>query len=357
MKIKWLEVNNFRNITEARIEFETEGITAIVGENAQGKTNLLEAICYCANARSFRVSDKESVIAKGADQAVLRAEFLESERSFLVETTLSVERRTRVILNKKPFLRIGTLPSYLPLISFIPEDLGIVKDGPTLRREYLDQGLRLASPTLGGLIDDLDRVLRQRNVLLRQAQGHLNREIEDSLGVWDDKFTELGSELVRRRIWLVTLLLPYVEEAVSVVTGGRYKVEMQYQPSWSGDLKESMRLSRDEDIKKAVTNVGPHRDDVAISVNGLSVRTGASQGEQRLIACALKIALVKFLTAHRRTNPIFILDDVLSELDAQRSSLLLKAIPNGQSFLSSTQLPNSEGVFSGLLQVKDGRVF
>jgi DNA replication and repair protein RecF len=334
VRVDRLWLTDFRNYTAAEFE-PAAGLTVVVGSNGEGKTNLLEAIAYLATLASFRGAPGEALIRSGAGVAVVRAEGERDARQVLLEAELRVSGRDRVQVNRQPLKRSRDLLGALRVTVFAPDDLVVVKGGPGERRRFLDDVLVALHPKWDALQRDVDRVIKQRNTLLRQAGGRLTPEFAATLDVWDTKLGELGEQLASVRERTINALEPEVGKAYDQVAHAAADVAVTYQRSWQGSLANAVAASRDDDVRRGVTLVGPHRDDVALSIGGLPGRTHASQGEQRSLALALKLAGHRLVTDAVGEAPILLLDDVFSELDPDRSEALLHHLPAGQALLTT----------------------
>jgi DNA replication and repair protein RecF len=332
----WLR--DFRNYDELEVGF-APGFTALVGPNGVGKTNLLEALTLLSTTRSFRGATPEAMIRVGAPSAVVRAEGRRDGRDVLIELELVQQGRTRVQVNRQRLRRTRDLLGALRTTVFTPEDLALVKEGPGGRRALLDELLVALDPAIDRLLADLDRVLRQRASLLKQAGGRLDDAASHTLDVWDLKLAELGQRLTERRESLTAALAPAVDRAYGELAGSDPgTVELGYQRSWAGDdLARALAGSRADDVRRGVTTLGPHRDEVVIQLDRLVARTQASQGEQRTLALGLRLAGHRFVAERLGEAPLLLLDDVLSELDPARSEALLDRLPPGQVVVTSAQ--------------------
>ena len=219
---------------------------------------------------------------------------------------------------------------------FAPDDLELVKGGPAGRRGYLDDVIVSRRPSLDALRSDLDRILRQRNTLLKQSGGRLSPEVESTLAVWDAKFVETGERLANERDALVTELGPVLAETYTHVAGHDVAILARYDAPWrDAGLAAALEGVRRDELRRGVSLVGPHRDELVVTIDGLPSRTHASQGEQRSLALALRLAAHRVVTESTGTPPILVLDDVFSELDPDRSAALLHHLPPGQTLLTS----------------------
>ena len=336
MFVSRLELSDFRNY--ARLELDlTEGVTAIIGANGQGKTSLTEALSYLATLKSFRGVPTEAMIRTGADAAIVRATIVHPDgRELLVEAELSRVGRNKAQVNRQRLTKSRDLLGVVRTTVFSPEDLGLVKESPEVRRTFLDDALVAVSLKLDQLCGEVDRVLRQRNALLKQAGGRVTPDIETTLDVWDERFIECGTALGNERAQMVATIQPLVQRAYEDLAERNTPLELSYDPQWRRDgLGASLAAHRNDDIRRGTSTVGPHRDDLDMSLNGLPARTHASQGEQRTLALALRLAVHRLVTEVTAGPPVLILDDVLSELDPQRAAALLGHFPEGQVLITT----------------------
>ena len=335
MQLNHLWLRDFRCYAEAELALG-DGLTAIVGANGQGKSSILEAVSYLATLKSFRGVPTDALVRSGATGAVIRAEGVRDQRSLLIEAEITTTGRNRVQVNRQRLQRSRDLLGALRVSVFSPDDLELVKGGPGGRRDFLDDTLVAIDTTNHQLRADLERVLRQRNTLLRQAKGRLTDDIAVTLDVWDDKFAALGDELAARRRALADRLGPLLADAYDAVAGRRTSATVSYGPPWAvAGLAEALAAGRTDDVRRGVTLVGPHRDDIEIHLEHLPARTHASQGEQRSLALALRLAAHHLVTEATGSSPVLLLDDVFSELDPVRSEALVRALPTGQTLLTT----------------------
>ncbi len=335
MQLRRVWLQDFRSHESLEIELDL-GLTAVLGDNGVGKTNLLEAIALLSTLRSFRGAPTESLIRRGASEAIIRAEGVRDERDVLIEVALSRQGRTRVQVNRQRVQRTQDLLGALRVMVFAPDDLAMVKDGPAERRRYLDELMVVLDPRSASLQSDLDRVLKQRNALLKQCKGRLDEAAAITLDVWDDKLAGLASELTEERERLVAILGPRLQQSYAVLAGEVVPLEARYERSWSArSLGEALVDGRDDDVRRGVSLIGPHRDELDLRLDGLASRTEASQGEQRTLALAMRLAAHQLATDRLGEAPLLLLDDVLSELDPDRAAALLAHLPPGQSVITS----------------------
>lgn len=356
MHLRRLWLADFRSYQEVDVSFDP-GLTAVLGPNGQGKTNLLEAIAYLATLSSFRGAPGEALVRVGAERAIVRAEAEREGRDLLLEAEIVANGRNRTQLNRQPLRRSRDLLGALRVTVFSPDDLSLVKGGPGERRTFLDDALVTLHQRHDQERSDLDRILRQRGALLKQAGGRLTPEIETTLDVFDSKLVTAGEAMARSRRDLVGALAPVLSASYAAVARNPAPVVARYEPAWMSDgLATALAASRRDDLRRGVSTVGPHRDDLELSLDGLPARTHASQGEQRSLALALRLAAHEVVTQRTGTPPVLLLDDVFSELDPERSDALLRSLPAGQTVLSTAgHLP--EGAVPGaVLRVRGGVV-
>lgn len=335
MLLRELWLTDFRNYESASLALE-DGLTAVVGANGEGKSNLLEAVAYLATLGSFRGAPVEALVRAGQASAVVRAEGEREGRSLLLEAEITPAGRNRVLVNRQRLRRSRDLLGALRVTVFSPDDLELVKGGPGGRRRFLDEVMVAVAPRRDVLRTELDRVLRQRNTLLRQAGGRLTDEVATTLEVWDAKLAETGDALAAERLALTSALQPLLSDAYDAVARQAADLRLRYEPSWGdASLADALRASRDDDLRRGVSTVGPHRDELTASLGGLAVRTHASQGEQRSVALALRLAAHRLVTEASGTAPVLLLDDVFSELDPDRSDALVACLPEGQTLLTT----------------------
>jgi len=333
--LRHLWLTDFRSYHQAELELGP-GLTALLGDNGEGKTNLLEAVGYLATLSSFRGAPNEAMVRRDAAMVVVRAEGERDGRALLIEAEITPAGRGRVQVNRQRLARSRDLLGALRVSVFAPDDLDLVKGGPAERRRYLDDALVAASPKLDALRSEVDRVLRQRNALLRQCGGRLSEEVELTLAVWDDKLVSAGEALAEARSALLDDLAPVLSTAYDQLAGRPAEVAAAYLAPWREQgLAAALVAARRDELRRGVSLVGPHRDDLVLTIGGLPARTHASQGEQRSLALALRLAAHHVVSDATGSTPVLLLDDVFSELDPDRSDALLAHLPPGQTLLTS----------------------
>jgi DNA replication and repair protein RecF len=345
VSLRRLELTDFRIFPQASFVPEREGTTVLTGANGTGKTSVLEALAYLGSRRSFRGAPLEALVRGGAGSAIVRAEFEGADSPVTVEAEIRPGGRARTQVNHKVRTARKDLAAAAPCTVFSPVDLALVSGAPRGRRDLLDDALGALDAPGARAADDVERVLRQRGALLRQAAGRPTPEVTASLDVWDQRLAEAGARLVSARAALAAALAELVGVAYARLAGapGEHLVSMSYAPSWQGDLRAALAASRQEDVRRAVNTVGPHRDDLVLGVEGREARTHASQGEQRCLALALRLGVHRLVCARTPLRPVLLLDDVFSELDPARSRALVEELPAGQSIVT-TAVPLPAGM-------------
>jgi len=342
LELQRLWITDFRNYRSGELDLGP-GLTVVTGGNGMGKTNLLEAVGYLATTTSMRGAPPEALVRSGCLRAVVRGEGRRGGREVLVEAEIVAGGRGRMAVNRQSVRRVADLAEALVCSVFSPDDLDLIKGPPSSRRRFLDDLLVALSPKFDARRRDLDRIVRQRTALLRQIAGAGRRLMpasseESTLAVWDAKLIEVGEEVGRARVELVACLQPQLDRAYQALAGDRPSpVSAAYDADWRQfGLAAALAHARDDELRRGVCLVGPHRDDMSLILGGLPGRTHASQGEQRTLALACRLAGHHLVTEQLGEAPILLLDDVFSELDDDRSRALIADLPRGQSILTTT---------------------
>lgn len=344
MIVTHLSLTDFRNYVSAEIGLSA-GSNLFVGSNGQGKTNLLESLAYLSTLGSHRVSTDHALIRQGTDSAIIRAKLEHGERQILAEVQLNRSGANRAQVNRS-VIKTRELPRYFSSVLFAPEDLALIRGEPAGRRRFLNELLVLRAPRISGIIADYDRVLRQRNTLLKSARasGTRGSDAVATLDIWDDRLIELGCQLIEARSILVADLAPEVTDAYTSVAGHDHHARLATQLSIFGDeeragtevlravelepiFRTALESVRRNELERGLTLVGPHRDDLVLSLNNLPARGYASHGESWSFALALKLASANLLKRESSTgDPVMMLDDVFAELDEARRTRLAEAV-------------------------------
>ncbi len=357
MIVERLELVDFRNYAHAVFAL-TPGTTVVLGDNGQGKTNFAEALAYLASLASFRAAPPEAMVRAGANAAVVRAEVRDDDgRAALIEAELVPAGRNRVQVNRQRLGRARDLLGVVRVTVFSPDDLTLVKGGPADRRRFLDDTLVALATKYDAARLELDRIVRQRNTLLRQAGGRLDEEAAATLDVWDAKLAVTGEHFGYARATLVTRITPHVTAAYTQLAGRPTPVTLTYDPPWRRTgLAVALADAREADVRRGVSTVGPHRDELALSINDLPSRTHSSQGEQRTLALALRLGAHHLVAERTGSTPVLVLDDVLSELDGGRAAALLGHLPAGQVVITTAGAVPAAAAPDRLLRVTAGAV-
>lgn len=366
MRVVHLSLTDFRNYESAEVEL-VPGSNLFVGSNGQGKTNLVEALGYLSTLSSHRVSTDQAMIRSGQDSAIIRARLTNGEKSILAEVQLNRSGANRAQVNRAA-IKTRALPRYFSSVLFAPEDLALVRGDPAGRRRFLDELLVLRTPRLAGVLADYDRVLRQRNSLLKSARASGVRSNLSTLDIWDERLVALGTEVIDARAGLIDELRPEVDVAYSAIAGEEHSASMESRLSIlaanvdADDFDATIepvrgdRLAAEEaaaaftaavarlrrsELERGITLVGPHRDDLVLTLNGLPARGYASHGESWSFALSLKLAAAGVLRRESPGgDPVLILDDVFAELDETRRGRLAGAVADYEQVLITAAVEN-----------------
>ena len=360
MRVTSLSLSHFRNYERALIEPDA-GVTVFTGPNAQGKTNVLEALHLCCLGKSHRTSRDEELIQWGRDSARVTVKTAQRDGTHEVAVVLSRTQRKKktVRIGLRQAERIGELLGHVCGVLFSPEDLQIVKDGPAERRRFMDMQLSQLRPAYFYALQRAVRTLNQRNALLKDIAR--NPSLMPTLDMWDEQLAVNGALIYENRREAIEKLGELARQAHASLTGGREELNLRYvsQVADAPDAYEALlaRLSRarNEDLRRMTTTVGIHRDDIAITIDGKEARTFASQGQQRSAVLSLKLAQLELAGAESGEAPILMLDDVMSELDPSRRRQLIERIDRVQTFVTCTDLSDLAGARQGAVyRVENG---
>ncbi|MBQ6622242.1 MAG: DNA replication/repair protein RecF [Mogibacterium sp.] len=335
MEVKRIRLKNFRNYEDLELSFDSSR-NIIIGENAQGKTNLIEAIYLCAFARSFRTQNTQDMIMIGKDRGSVLVEAVSEEIEKEITVILDRSGKKMIKKDQKVIRRTAELLNNLVVVVFSPEDLRIIKDNPEKRRNFINKEISQLRPKYYECLRNYNEVLKQKNAVLKDSRGE---DPSEMLEIYDLQLEKYGSEIVRFRQAFVTMLSAQADEIQQSITGGKEHLEIRYQCSLEEDqFYEGLRRSRERDLYTGHCGVGPHRDDLDFYINGRDARKYGSQGQQRTIALALKLAEIRIAQEILGESPILLLDDVLSELDLERQQFLFQEIRNVQLFITTTEV-------------------
>lgn len=339
MYITEVSLQNFRNLAQLKIE-PSEGINVIYGSNAQGKTNFLESLYFCAMGRSLRGKSDQQLIRFEEEESHIRMLVQRKQRYDRIDVHLKKDEKKGIAVNGLPVRKLGDLFGTLYAVIFSPEDLSLVKDGPAERRKFLDMELCQLSKVYYYDLQQYYRILKQRNNLLKEIQK--KPAMQETLFVWDDQLAEYGERIIAARKRFLHRLDEIAAEKLSQLTGGRDTLQTLYKPNCeAGMLAEKLRKNIDRDIYFGSTQSGPHKDDILFSIDGREVKVYGSQGQQRTTALAARLAEIDLIREETGEDPVLLLDDVFSELDENRQRFLLESIEGLQAFVTCTGIEDS----------------
>lgn len=357
MYIQSLELKNYRNYDRLIIEFSS-GTNILYGDNAQGKTNILEAVYLGATTKSHRGSKDKEIIRFGENESHIRIHLVKQEIGHQIDMHLKKSRTKGAAIDQIPIKRSSDLLGFVPVIFFSPEDLSIIKNGPSERRKFLDIELSQLEKMYLHQLSSYNKVMSQRNNLLKQLA--YQRDLLDTLDSWDIQLVRYGSEVIRYRQRFIEDLNEIIREIHKNLTGKKEKIVLKYDYSVNYDeFLTVLQKKREIDLKYASTGAGPHRDDIEFLVNGIDIRRFGSQGQQRTAALSLKLAQIELVKRQTGETPILLLDDVLSELDSSRKNYLLDSIKDIQTLITCTGLEefiNSHLQIDKMFHVKSGKI-
>lgn len=357
MIVKSLELKDYRNYDNLNISF-SNGTNILYGENAQGKTNILEAVYLCGTTKSHRGSKDKEIIKFDKEEAHIRVFLEKNNISHRIDIHLKKNRAKGIAIDGLPIKRQGELFGILNLVFFSPEDLYIIKNGPSERRRFIDLELCQLDKIYLNYLSNYNKVLDQRGNLLKQIG--FNRNLLDTLYVWDEKLLEYGKKLIEARDNFVIRLNRLVYDIHKRLSGDKEELVLQYEPNViASEFEDKLRKSLERDLNLKMTNVGPHRDDLNFLINGIDIRKYGSQGQQRTAALSCKLAEIELVKSVSKDSPILLLDDVLSELDRQRQTYLLNSIGDTQTIITCTGLEEFVGNrfhYDNVFQVLNGTI-
>jgi len=336
MVINRLELMDFRNYENLDVEL-SKGVNIFFGDNAQGKTNILEAIYLCCTTRSQKRSHDKDMIRFGEDEAHLKMLFNKSGLDRKIDLHIIKNKAKKIAIDGIPVTKSTEVYGMMNIISFSPDDLSIIKEGPAERRNFMDMELCQLSREYMYSLSSYNRALAQRNNLLKQVA--VNESLKGTLDIWDEQISGFGRTIIEQRNRFIDDLNLIASPIHQKLTEGEEELKIKYVPNSSAkDLQNNIFLSRDRDIITKMSNVGPHRDDMECIINGDNARVFGSQGQQRTIALTLKLAEIELVKKSVRDDPVLLLDDVLSELDRSRQNQLLNSISGIQTIITCTGL-------------------
>ncbi len=367
MYVHDIKLKNYRNYDYADISFGKE-VNVIYGNNAQGKTNILESIYLFTTGKSFRTNKNKEIIQFNNQYANLKMSFENRNGYNTGEIILSSDQKKRIKINDVPINKIGELMGFFNAVMFSPEDLNIIKEGPLQRRKFLDILISQLRPNYFYNLQQYIKILNQRNNLLKTIG--IKRKLLDTLSVWDEELIECGSRIIAGRVAFVKKLKDIAAIIHSNITQGAERLHIQYQTNIGikedienvSEIKSAFAKKLDSyrkrEIEKGITYIGPHRDDMKLMINDHEVKHYGSQGQQRTVVLSLKMAEMELIKEDIGENPILLLDDIMSELDRNRQNYIMNSIVNNQVMITCTAIDGFEKKdHIAFYRVENGRIF
>ena len=357
MIIKSLEIADYRNYDSLHIDFDS-GTNILYGDNAQGKTNILEAIYMSATTKSHKGSKDKDVVNFNKEEAHIRT-YLEKEG---IETRVDMHLRKNkskgIAIDGQKIKKAAQLLGLLNVVFFSPEDLSIIKNGPAERRRFVDMELCQLDQFYLYNLNNYNKIVNQRNKLLKDM--YFNPSLRDTLNIWDSQLISFGSKIIERRKLFVEQLNEIILEIHRKLSGGRENLMIQYEPDVIiEEYDKKLAVNQERDIKLKQTTTGPHRDDFSFLVGDIDIRKFGSQGQQRTAALSLKLSEIELVKKMTKDNPVLLLDDVLSELDSNRQNYLLGTIGNIQTIITCTGLDefvNNRFEIDKVFHIENGKI-
>lgn len=358
MIIRSIELRNFRNYENLNIEFD-EGTNILYGDNAQGKTNILEAAYMSGTTKSHKGSRDKEMIRFEQPEAHIRTIVEKNEKHFQIDMHLRRNGSKGVAINKIPIKKASELFGILNIVFFSPEDLNIIKNGPAERRRFIDLELCQLDKFYLSDLTNYNKVLNQRNRLLKDIA--YRQDLLDTLSVWDMQLIDYGRKIIAKRKIFVDELNRIIQQIHSNISGGKENLLLKYEPNIDDIFfEDELSRAKNKDLKLCQTTVGPHRDDMLFSIDGVDIRKYGSQGQQRTSALSLKLSEIDLVRKSIHNTPVLLLDDVLSELDSNRQNYLLNSITDIQTIITCTGLEEfvkNRFQIDKIFQVINGEVF
>lgn len=336
MIIQSIKLENFRNYEALNLNFE-KGTNILYGDNAQGKTNVLEAIYLSATTKSHKGSKDKEIVRFLNEEAHIRTNLEKDGMEYRVDMHLRKNKSKGIAINGQPIKKAADLIGLLNVVFFSPEDLSIIKNGPSERRKFVDMELFQIDKYYLYNLNQYNKIINQRNKLLKEFC--FNSDLNETLQIWNMQLVTYGRQIIKRRMEFTEQLNEIIFHIHKNLSGEKEELKIIYEPNVSEeDFEARLKNSQEKDIKLKMTSVGPHRDDFCFMVNGVDIRKYGSQGQQRTAALSLKLAEIELVKKVTGDNPVLLLDDVLSELDSNRQNYLLNNIGDIQTIITCTGL-------------------
>ena len=336
MIIKSVKLENFRNYESLDLDFE-KGTNILYGDNAQGKTNVLESIYLSATTKSHKGSKDKEIIRFSEEESHIRTNLDKEGMEYRVDMHLRKNKSKGIAINGQPIKKAADLIGLLNVVFFSPEDLSIIKNGPSERRKFVDMELFQIDKYYLYNLNQYNKIINQRNKLLKDFYFH--NDLTETLQVWNMQLVTYGNQIISRREKFIEQLNDIIFDIHKKLSGEKEELSIIYEPNVSeNEFETKLKSSQEKDMKLKMTSVGPHRDDFCFMVNGVDIRKYGSQGQQRTAALSLKLAEIELLKKVTGDSPVLLLDDVLSELDSHRQNYLLNSIGDIQTIITCTGL-------------------
>ena len=359
MYIESIRLNNFRNYESLEMNFD-QGTNILYGDNAQGKTNILEAVYLAGTSKSHKGSKDREMIRFENEESHIRMMVKKGDLSYKIDMHLRKNKAKGVAINGLPIRKARELLGVVNLVFFSPEDLNIIKEGPAGRRRFIDLELSQLDKIYLNNLSNYNRIINQRNSLLKDIYGSNQQHLLETLDIWDMQLAAYGTKVLDRRKEFVRQVNEIISEIHFRLTGGKERLSLTYESSIGEmSMEQALKKNRERDLRMKSTSVGPHRDDLCFLSGDLDIRKFGSQGQQRTAALSLKLAEIELVKRIIGDTPILLLDDVLSELDKNRQNYLLDSIHNIQTVITCTGLDefvNHRFSINKIFHVKSGHV-
>lgn len=359
MKIKSLKLKNYRNYDILNLDFD-EAANIFYGDNAQGKTNILEAVYLTGTTKSHRGAKDREMIKFGCDESHLETIVEKNGIDYQIDMHLKKTGSKGIAINKIPIKRASELFGIVNLVFFSPEDLNVIKNGPSERRRFIDMELSQLDKVYMNNLSNYNKIVSQRNHLLKEISFGDRVSLESTLDVWDMQLVHYGNKIIERRTEFIQEMNEIIASIHKKLTGDRENIKVIYEPhNGSLALEDALKKNRDRDLRLKSTSTGPHRDDICFMTGDLDIRKYGSQGQQRTAALSLKLAEIEMVKRAIHDTPVLLLDDVLSELDKHRQNYLLDSIHDIQTLITCTgvdEFVNHRFSINKVFHVRNGQV-
>ena len=357
MIIKSIELANYRNYESLNISFD-KGVNILYGDNAQGKTNVLESIYLSATTKSHKGSKDKEIIKFDQEESHIRSLIEKNDMEYRVDMHLRKYKSKGIAINGQKIKKASELIGLLNVVFFSPEDLSIIKDGPSERRRFIDMELCQLDKSYLYYLNQYNKILNNRNKLLKDII--FNPSLKETLDIWDEQLVQYGSQIIKRRAVFIEELNTIIYDIHRKLSGGKEELYIAYEPDTDAEIfAAKVRINRDKDLKLSQTTSGPHKDDCIFKIGECDIRKYGSQGQQRTAALSLKLSEIELVKKVTKDTPVLLLDDVLSELDSNRQNHLLNSIGDIQTIITCTGLDdfiNNRFEINKIFKVTEGKV-